>query len=34
LIAETFNKFLDSIYFEDISAEVAKSVGEAGKRPH
>lgn len=33
LIAETFEKFLDSIYFEDLSEEIAKSVSKP-QRPH
>lgn len=34
VIAETFDKFLGSIYFEDISAEVEKSVSRPIQRPH
>jgi hypothetical protein len=34
LIAETFEKFLNSIYFEDLSEEIAKSVGRPIQRPH
>ena len=34
LIAETFDEFLDSIYFEDLSEEIAKSVGKSVQRPH
>jgi SMI1 / KNR4 family (SUKH-1) len=34
LIAQTFDRFLDSIHFEDISAEVAKSLGRPVQRPH
>lgn len=34
IISETFAEFLDAIYFEDISAEVAKSLGKTVSRPH
>ena len=34
LIAETFSKFLDGIHFEDLSEEVAKSLGKPVPRPH
>lgn len=33
-VAENFNKFLDSIYFEDLSEEIAKSLGKPVQRPH
>lgn len=34
LIAETFEKFLNSIYLEDLSGEIEKSVGRPIQRPH
>ncbi|CAN5129342.1 hypothetical protein BH10PSE6_BH10PSE6_20890 [soil metagenome] len=34
LIAKTFDSFLDSIYFEDLSEEIAKSIGRPVQRPH
>lgn len=34
LVAESFNKFLDSIYFQDLSEEIAKSLGKPVQRPH
>ena len=34
LIAETFGEFLDSIHFEDLSAEVEKIKGKLIKGPH
>jgi hypothetical protein len=33
-VAESFTKFLDSIYFEDLSEEIAKSLGKPIQRPN
>jgi cell wall assembly regulator SMI1 len=34
LVAETFEGFLDSFYFEDLSEEIAKSLGKAFQQHH
>ncbi len=33
-VADSFEKFLDSIFYEDLSAEIAKSLGQTGGQLH